>query len=297
LQDNENILKPKEIAQENNPATIQPKEIPKKETPEISSDIIYTSAETVRNSQSTQPINANDLTIQTVGIIASNSVITQESIKTNKACDTNSHDNIDRGGDDTSVIHKAIKEKDIKNNNNSVVVSVTEKKATDQTILQQQIQELEQLLAAETKELDKLKDHNLRYDQIKKTRTIAGQLHVATLALEQRKKQIQAAAETKQNQMKINSDTQLMFQKSGDRPVSPFTFKRLVESLKSYGYSDNTLNCLTNEIIFEARFGSLANCNKSKSPLSLDNAINIGLKLVREKRWSTPALLQKEYMS
>jgi hypothetical protein len=204
-------------------------------------------------------------------------------------------DNTVRGGHDTYVIHKDNKEKDI-NNNNNVVVTNSENfniKNNGIALLEQQIEKLHQQFNIESELLKNIKNPVERYDQTRKIGQIDGQLNVARQKIEHTKKQIEKFQIENKQQTDINNDPQFMLKQSGDRIISIFTFKRLAKILKSYGYSGNILNCLINEIIFETRFGSLINCNKTKTSLSLDNAINIALKLVREKRWTTPVLLKE----
>jgi hypothetical protein len=160
--------------------------------------------------------------------------------------------------------------------------------------LEQKQKEIEQDLIIQNNAINKIKDHQQRYDQIRKATQTEGRLNVIRAAVEQTKKQIAIDFHENQNQSSIKKDSKYILRKPGDRPLSIFSFKRLEKSLKKYNYDADTLNCLINEIVFEARFGSLTTCNQSKMPLELDNAINIALKLIREKRWTTPKLF-KEY--
>jgi hypothetical protein len=196
----------------------------------------------------------------------------------------------DRGEYDTSVIQKDIIEKEINNNNNSVVSFLQEKEQV--TILKDKIEHLEQQLVKGNQQQTDITDHSLLYDQIKKNSQIEAALHLARIALEKAQRTIQDQTKQQTTKSELTNNLNLMLEKTGERRLSTFTFKRLIKSLMTYGYSGNTLNMLVNEIVFEARFGSLINCNKTKNTLSLDKAINIGLKLVREKRWCTPALLE-----
>ncbi len=209
------------------------------------------------------------------------------------------YDNIDRGGDDINGIHKDNNKKDINNNNNIVVVSDSKNSSSINTpimLLEQKIKTLRQQLTIKNEQIGKLKDHQLRYEQIRKATEIEGELNVTRFILERTKKQIETSFLENLNQSKISDDPMYMFKKLGERSLTLFTFKRLVKLLEALGYGGNTLNYLINEIVFEARFGSLTKCNKSQMPLDLNNAINIAIKLVREKRWTTPKLF-KEYTS
>ncbi|MHB1948488.1 MAG: helix-turn-helix domain-containing protein [Gammaproteobacteria bacterium] len=201
-------------------------------------------------------------------------------------------DKIDRGWHDNNVIQIDNNKKDInKNNNNNTVVSFFQENEQISSI-QNDIKILELQLAEGDKHLANIKDHSLLYDQIKKNSQIAASLNLARIALERTQRNIEEKTKQDKSNFELTHDPHLMLNKQGQRTIPIFTFKRLVKTLKSYGYSGNILNSFINEVVFEARFGSLTHCNKTKSPLSLDNAINIGLKLVREKRWSTPVLLK-----
>lgn len=159
--------------------------------------------------------------------------------------------------------------------------------------LQNEIVEIEKHLADGNKVLSLLKDHASMYDQMRKNAKLEAQLHLARIALERSHKEIQDTQSEMETTHKVINDSSFMLSKAGDRPLSQLTFKRLVKSLCCYGYKGNALNGLTNEIVFEIRFGSLMKCNRTKDALSIDNAVNIALKLVREKRWTTPVLFKK----
>lgn len=197
-----------------------------------------------------------------------------------------------RGSHDINVLHKDNnKNKDIyKNNNNTVVPFLQNKERT--ASLQQEIKLLEQQLAEGNKQLTHIKDHSQLYDQIKKNSRIEAALHLSRIALEKMYRALEENTKQQKSALDLTTNPVFMLNKVGERILPIFTFKRLVHSLKGYGYNGNTLNVMINEIVFEARFGTLTKCSKTKKPISLDNAINIGLKLVREKRWGTPGLLK-----
>lgn len=134
-------------------------------------------------------------------------------------------------------------------------------------------------------------------DVINKTWHYFGELdtavHLAKLKLEDLQKtvarQTQKAAEITTYQI----NPRFMLERAGDRVLSEFTYKRLVRELDSLGFQRQQKNQLINEIVFEIRFGSLTKSNKTGEELSLDNAMNISLKLVKEQRWGTPVLLKQ----
>lgn len=204
-------------------------------------------------------------------------------------------DKNDRGGYDINVIQNNINLKEINKNNNNTVVPFfqNEEQKTKRTSLEEEINLLEKRLTEGTKQLNGIKDHGLLYQQIRKNSELEATLHLARIALERLDKEIKVTKSDAEATNTLASDYAFMTNKMGNRPLSQFTIKRLIRALVAYGYQGNALNCLINEIVFEIRFGSLINCNKTKTPLSIDNAVNISLKLVRENRWSTPVLLKK----
>lgn len=201
-------------------------------------------------------------------------------------------DKSDMGGDDSNVVHKDINKKDINKNNNISVVSFFQEEQK-KAVMQSEIKVLEKQLADGNKQLTTLKDHSQLYDQIKRNSQAEASLHLLRIALDKMNHDIEVKTNQQKTKSELSNDPHCMLNKTGQREISSFTFKRLANTLRTLGYGGNDLNALINEIIFEARFGSLTNCNKTKNPLSLDKAINIGLKLVRENRWSTPELLKQ----
>lgn len=202
----------------------------------------------------------------------------------------NGQDRNDREWYDSNVIQKDNNKKEINNNNIVVSFSPNENKIKK---IRQDIQILEQRLIEGDKNLLPIQDHILRYDQMRKNMEMEASLRLAYIALERVKNEI-IKNEKKDKVLSDLDNPRFMLDKEGERIIPIFTFKRLVKSLKCYGYSGNMLNTLINEIIFEVRFGSLINSNKAKTTLSVDNAINIGLKLVREKKWSTPVCFMQD---
>jgi hypothetical protein len=79
---------------------------------------------------------------------------------------------------------------------------------------------------------------------------------------------------------------------TGERSVGKATVKKAVVELTHIGYPPAEAHRLTNEIIYETRFGSLRESKIDKKPLSAEHALHIGLKLIREKRWNKPKTLE-----
>ncbi len=265
---------------------------------EVTDDSIIVLRETLATrsdddlSEQSSYINKND-SIETIG----DNVDETSSIHTNPSeILAPQQDKNDRGGYDINVIQKDSNQKEInKNNNNNNVVSISEveSKASKIQNLENEIEQLNKSLVEGNEKLLRTENHTLMYEQAKKNSKLEASLHLARITLERLQKEIKENKRQVQTAEKITSDHSFMLAKAGDRPLLPFTFKRLVKSLEGYGYKGSTLNSLINEVVFEVRFGSLINCNRTKNPLSIDNAVNIALKLVREKRWTTPVLLKQ----
>jgi hypothetical protein len=198
-------------------------------------------------------------------------------------------DKNDMGGDDINVIQKDNNKKETHNNNNVVSFFPEEDQITK---INNEIEVLEKQLLEGNKKIIGIKDHSLLYDQIKKNSQTEALLYLTKNTLERVQKEIDKKAKQDKANANLTDNPRFMLDKEGGRAMPLFTFKRLVKSLQSYGYYGNMLHTIINEIVFEVRFGSLIYCSRTKMPLSFDNGINIALKLVREKRWSSPVLLK-----
>ncbi len=84
-------------------------------------------------------------------------------------------------------------------------------------------------------------------------------------------------------------DAKQMYLHPGERKLTEFQYHSLRKQLSQFGYDPGKLNRLTNELIFEIRFGSLRQSNRNQATMSIEHGINIGIKLLRENRWRTPA--------
>jgi hypothetical protein len=132
----------------------------------------------------------------------------------------------------------------------------------------------------------------IMYEQTRKINFLETSLEVLSNKLKLFEKDNKTCLSEESNYYKLAKDDTVFNTKPGDRKLPIYAFKRLKKSLQLYGYQENKLNFLINEIIFEIRFGSLV-MSKKNTHLTIDNAINIALKLVREERWETPALFNE----
>lgn len=81
----------------------------------------------------------------------------------------------------------------------------------------------------------------------------------------------------------------------GDRRLSEQDIQLLLTKLKTLNVSTETKNQLANEIIYEARFGSLVKNNQTREENPIKRSINIGCKLIREGQWCRPARFDQVY--
>jgi hypothetical protein len=153
---------------------------------------------------------------------------------------------------------------------------------------------LKQLIAIATKEeLDAYQNKTqLPYEKMQANNQLRTDFDICEMKLEYLQKNINEKEKLLKNQKTIEEDISYMTTKEGPRPISPFTFKRLNKSLENLGYQDIDKIKLINEIIYEARFGSLINTNTTLTEMPIERSINIALKLVRENRWCTPTILR-----
>lgn len=222
--------------------------------------------------------------------------IPKEKLMTEEPLTHITQDKIVMGGHDINDIQKDNNKKDLnKNNNKTVVVSSHQitAKLSKLNELQNKIKQIQKAILEGNDKLINLKDHALMYNQIRKNSELEAALHLSKIAMERLHNEMDIMKKELEVSDNMANDTGFMISRIGERSFTNRSFQRLVKILKTLGYSGNHLNSLINEIVFEIRFGSLINCNKTKKELSIDNAVNIALKLVREHRWSTPTLLKK----
>ena len=106
---------------------------------------------------------------------------------------------------------------------------------------------------------------------------------------------ILAKEQNKNNlQDKITNDPYFIANKPGKRKIDTSMFLRIYNKLSACGIDNSNKNRLMNEILFECRFGSLVKSNITKQEMSLENSLNIAVKLFKENRWSTPSLMQQQ---
>lgn len=228
----------------------------------------------------------------------------------NKEVIHNPHDIVDRGeGDNIGSPIDIIDQANTINKNNLVVSidQIVDEKREDYEAanhIDDEIHRYEVSLTKAKIELDLItktwlteKDHNLKYSLGLKVGKIEGEmLHFQDRIKSLKLKKEQCSTHNKQ-QTKLMDDMNYIQDKAGKRVISSFCFQRLAKGLEMLGYNGKAKNFLINEIVFEARFGSLVKCNKSKLENSLEKSVNIALKLVKEGRWSRPVNMLNQILS
>jgi hypothetical protein len=127
------------------------------------------------------------------------------------------------------------------------------------------------------------------FDEIQKFRTT---ITTITVMMNQRKQAI------KSNLTNINDDKTALFLEpsmdfmhvAGDRKLSNSEVTRIQKAIEKSVYADNQQR-ICNEIIYAIRFGTLIK-SQNGTILSISHAISIAVKLLREKRWETPAQIK-----
>lgn len=205
--------------------------------------------------------------------------------------------------DPSDKVVTEIKNNNIINNNNNVVVNFNHKISNEINLsclednppirnelidLDKQIHALKELEVIESKKLKEYQGNTiLIHSQLNKIGSLVNQIN----ELEQTKQNLVADSKTKAKREIPNELSQkpdFYLNKIGEVSIAQKTYQRVLNRLKSMGYEKESLNQLTNEIIYEVRFGSLTRSYKTEQEFRGEHAVNVALKLVREGRWSTP---------
>lgn len=204
-------------------------------------------------------------------------------------------------GDISDRPNNIIKNNNKSNNNSTARFETTHVKEKNAVVVDKdfKIQELEQRIQtlylqqkeAEVAWLNEI-DASKKYDRSRQFGECHGDYETALQQLEQLKKQKHQTTQEKNKVSMIEENPEWMKNRVGDRTISEFTFKRLSNTLNQFNLSAEEKNKLTNEIIFEVRFGSLVKSNQTQHIMPIDYAVNVALKLVREGRWCAPSALK-----
>ena len=195
----------------------------------------------------------------------------------------------------------------INNTNNNVVFPTTqeifpieEEKIIDVDAKENQETRLPEHVNKLETELDHLKLNikNLKQRFNESDSTEKNAVFIQLLELETKHDTFQVAYEN-QKQLHLKQQQQLtqitnivsnpdyFLNQTGERAFTSFEIARLKKGLSGL-CNPAQLPRLLNEISYAVRFGELQKEHRTKKSLSIQHAISIALKLVREKRWQTP---------
>lgn len=150
------------------------------------------------------------------------------------------------------------------------------------------LKNLEELRRQAEHEWVKEKDRKQMHDKMRRFHEIDSAYRIQQMKLERLQKISKKEMQLQHKHSQVNQDIDFVKNKKGERPISDFTFKRMLRTIESLGYQGDRKIRLVNEILFEVRFGSLINCNRTQLGMTVDHSVNVALKLVREGRWCKP---------
>ncbi len=119
------------------------------------------------------------------------------------------------------------------------------------------------------------------------------QLNQQTEVIKRELELVSTKLDKQQKEKHLNHNPSYTNKLLGDRQFSTYEINSMLEKLQNCGVGRGHLNRLANEIVFEARFGSLVKNSQTKEENSIQRCINIGCKLVKAGQWSTPSNFMK----
>lgn len=131
-----------------------------------------------------------------------------------------------------------------------------------------------------------------------KSNHVLQRLNDIDIEIEQVSKQLEKhniAFEKLQKTQLLHQDPSFVNKLQGDRQLSEQDIQLLLTKLKTLNVSTEAKNQLANEIIYEARFGSLVKNNQTREENPIKRSINIGCKLIRAGQWCTPTKFDQVY--
>jgi hypothetical protein len=127
---------------------------------------------------------------------------------------------------------------------------------------------------------------------------ILKQLDDLDIKIEQVSKQVEkvtVALKWQQKNELLYQDPTFVNKLEGDRQLSEQDIQLVLTKLKALNVSTETKNQLANEVIYEARFGSLVKNNQTQDENPIKRSINIGCKLIRAGQWCRPTKFDQIY--
>lgn len=206
-------------------------------------------------------------------------------------------DKSDRQMDDNHVIaNNSINYKNKITNNieteiTSVVVECEMNLQKQLHTKQQELTALQQSMAMLQQQLSCANDAIVQFDLMRKFTEHDAAIALTTHAIARLEETHVKQQQQNTHRQHLQQRGDYINQQTGERKLSAFTLKRLQYVLQENGYNGAQQKQLMNEVVHEVRFGSLVLSNQTQQILPVEHAINIALKLIREKRWCSPNAL------
>lgn len=110
--------------------------------------------------------------------------------------------------------------------------------------------------------------------------------------LHDQEKFLQQARELEQHRAMLQQNPYCIHQLSGERKLNQADLSLISTKLAALQLKPSQQHQLMNEVVYEARFGSLVKNNETQQENPVQRALHIGCKLIRYGRWSTPLALK-----
>lgn len=212
----------------------------------------------------------------------------------------------------------------IEKNNKIVVFDFSENEENQENILSTQLVELNTLLSQLKGEKQSLMAQLTQCSQLKSTADrlsylknvlnnrldpsakkareqshhMLEQLHDLDIRIDQVSKQVEnitIALERKQKTQLLYQDPGFVNRIEGKRQLSEQEMQLILIKLNSLNLSTEIKNKLANEVIYEARFGSLVKNDQTHEENPIKRSINIGCKLIKTGQWCKPTRFDQIY--
>ncbi len=215
-------------------------------------------------------------------------------------------DKNDNPSRDNNVIQKENNYK-LKNNNNEKFNSITSENNKDEMLLstlefkkdiKQKIKILIKRKEILTQKLNRSNhSKDVTYELLRQIGIVEDQIQFLTDTQQQEFKKREHDTKKLKQQSELVENPYYVATLQGEREIKQNMIIKTIQELSNLGYPQKEANRLTNELIFETRFGSLRQSKLQGKGLTVQHALHIGLKLIREKRWSTPTHFQNYVLS
>jgi hypothetical protein len=154
--------------------------------------------------------------------------------------------------------------------------------------LRQEKEALENLDVEEGKKLNDIgEDHQKRYKYMQYLGHIRGKISDKEREIAKKEQDMRNLKAKHAKEASIIGQIDHVLNKPGDRAVEPHLFSKICRTL-AMKHKGQELIKHVNEVVHEVRFGTLSKKSLKGKDLTVEHAVNIALKLVKENRWQTP---------